>query len=246
MYLPQRVARMMAGAVITLALFDFAGQFAAYLLHYPDAPGLTHFIQLFDLDGSHNIPSYYEAFALLFSAGLLAMIGFSTRLGGKPYSGHWFGLAATFLYLSFDKALGVHGVWMAELGMLISPDNYYFAKTLPLLVAVGLFGLSYWKFFLALPFKSRLLFSGAALVFLAGSVGMEVIEGLYFSFENDFAGALLIIVENILEMSGIIFLIYALLSYQESYQRGFQGALRQSIRLVLKLRRSYRRKLRLS
>lgn len=233
--LSQKVVYVLACSVIILTLLNFIGQFIAFLQNYSDNPGLSHFIQLFNTDGTDNIPAFYEALALFVAGATLSLITVSGRARGAAFNGHWGVLAGVFFYLSFDKAFGIHGRWLAEIGMLISPNNYYFAKTLPMVAIVLIFGASYLKFFFQLPLKFRLLFCAAAAVFLGGSVGMEIVEGLYGNLYADFGGALLIMLENLLEMSGIVFLVYTLLAYQETERGGIAIKIYLPNRLFLKL-----------
>lgn len=211
--LPGKTARALGLVIICLTFINFALQLEAYLLHYPDNVLLDRLLNFFDPDRSGNLPGWYDVLTLLFSAGLLARLALSRNIS---YRAHWATLAAGFLYLSIDKALGIHGRWMAQLGMGLMDNNYYYGKALLVGGIALIFGLLYLKFFLNLPLKFRLLFAGATLTYLGGGLGLEMIEGIWIEYFGDgFSFICLTALENILEMSGILFLIYALLTYLE-------------------------------
>ena len=92
--------------------------------------------------------------------------------------------------------------------------------------------LAYLRFLFHLPRKTRLLFLGAGGLFVAGAIGMEMLAaGLDYyilqdareqkemadSMEMNVIYHALVVVEEFLEMLGIVVFVYALLSYISSY-----------------------------
>ena len=79
---------------------------------------------------------------------------------------------------------------------------------------MGLFGLSFFKFWLHLPPLPRRLFLAAALLFVGGALGIEMLNGAYVSRWGETWGYLALQhLEEFLEMWGIAILLYGLLSY---------------------------------
>lgn len=76
-------------------------------------------------------------------------------------------------------------------------------------------GLIYVRFLLALPASERRGLLGAALVFLAGALGVEMIGGMYLEAHDGGVKAapyvVLVHVEELLEMSGVLILLHVLL-----------------------------------
>ncbi len=81
------------------------------------------------------------------------------------------------------------------------------------------FAVKYFKFLLHLPKKTQHLFLLAATVYLSGTLGMEMLGGIlreYFG-RLGIITAIGILIEELLEMTGIVIFIYALLAYLSSF-----------------------------
>lgn len=80
---------------------------------------------------------------------------------------------------------------------------------------VLLLAVTYWRFLLHLPFRSRMLFLTSAVVYVGGALGMEMVGGWYA--QNYGSGNLSYVaiatLEETLEMLGVVIFIYALLRY---------------------------------
>jgi hypothetical protein len=66
-----------------------------------------------------------------------------------------------------------------------------------------------------LPFNFRIIFIFSGIVYLSGTVGMEIIDGLYANAYGDqnLFYFLLTTLEETLEIVGIMFFLYSLMSY---------------------------------
>jgi hypothetical protein len=81
------------------------------------------------------------------------------------------------------------------------------------------------RFFLQLPRTYQILFSVAAVTYLGGALGVEVITGYYEQLQGgvgrtDFVFELLVAVEECAEMSGVLIFIHALLLYLQAHVGG--------------------------
>ncbi|MBF2027395.1 MAG: hypothetical protein IGS48_11585 [Oscillatoriales cyanobacterium C42_A2020_001] len=181
------------------------------------------FSRLFDLDSENNIPTWYSSITLLICSGLLAIIAHQKQQQGDRFVNYWRGLALIFLGLSIDEASSIHEV-LAVFNQSLQLDGFLrFVWVIPAIVLLIIFSLFYWKFVQALPQKIKRLFLLAAALYISGAIVMEMIGGKYmkvFSFElpilknSGFVGmgmALLITLEEFLEMCGVAVFIYALL-----------------------------------
>ncbi len=87
---------------------------------------------------------------------------------------------------------------------------------------------SFWKFLMNLPFRTRNLFIIAGGCFVGGAIGIEMIGGQYadlYGEAQDMTYSVIATFEESLEMMGIILLIHALLDYITKY-----------IKLIVKIR----------
>ena len=100
----------------------------------------------------------------------------------------------------------------------------HYAWVLPGMAFVGLIGIIYLRFLLSLPRKTQRLFVLSAFVFVLGAIGVEMLSGASASQagEETFDYALIVTIEEFLEMLGVVVLIRALLEYIEGHLGGLQ------------------------
>jgi hypothetical protein len=210
----RRITWVLATIVLCLLLASTAGQLSKHLWGHDRLWG---FVRLFDLDQEGNVPTWYQAMALLVCAGLLTAIARHRRRLGAPYAVHWTVLAVIFLGLSIDEAASIHEMAVHPLRAAWPTRGiFYFAWVIPGGAAVLLVGLADLPFLAALPAPTRGLFIVAGAVYVGGAVGMELVEGYvvedYHGTEN-LAFIVASTVEEGLEMVGIVIFIRALMGY---------------------------------
>lgn len=229
---PRRVFRVLLGIVLGLCLANLAAQFARYFL---GRGALWGFTRVVDLDYENTIPAWYSSVALLLCSVLLAMIAAVKRQQRDRFKNHWAGLSAIFLLLSIDEAASLHELLIEPVRNSLKTDGYfYFAWVIPGLAFVFLVTVLYWKFLASLPVKTRNLVILSGVIFIGGAIGVEMLGGNYLqenaaniSYEN-FAGwrgmgvALILTLEEALEMIGVAIFVYALLDYMRNAAREFK------------------------
>lgn len=212
---PRKIIHVLGTTALLLVLANIAGQLTKYVWGHDAVYGL---IRLFDLDAENNIPSYFSALLLLVAALLLALITILKRTAHAAYEFHWALLACTFLYMAIDEAASIHellnGPTRNLLGQQASGVFFYGWVITGIAVALA-FGLSYLTFLLHLPTKTRWRVIIAAMLYLGGAIGMELIGGLHADLHGieNLTYAMAATVEESLEMAGVIVFIYALLNY---------------------------------
>jgi hypothetical protein len=206
------IRRITVGLVVMSGLFVVLGIVTQALSPGPAEPYTwTH---LFDLDAEAALPAWFQTTMLLGCALLLWWIG-SVR-AGEPIARSWKLLAAGFVYLSADENATIHetvGFWISHrfggaLGV--------YAWLIPGIAFVIVMGLASLKFLRQLPppFRRQLVIAGA--VYLAGAMGVELIEARLDELWGSLPFSMMVVVEESLEMAGMIVLIHALLSYLAS------------------------------
>jgi len=174
-----------------------------------------------NVDREKNLPSLYSTLTLVLCSLLLAMIALQKRAEGDRDRHHWTGLAAIFLFLGMDEALSFHEkIDKLIKGVVNTTGIFHYAWLLPALAGVVIVLGFYRPFWQRLPQQSRRLALAALATFLSGAVGMEMLAGLYVSYAqqwNRLLWAMMTLIEEGLEMAGVLILIYALLSYMANY-----------------------------
>ncbi len=182
------------------------------------------YVSLFGVRNEGKIPTWYSACTLLFSSILLATIASAKRVSHDRYLLHWIGLAIIFLFMSLDEATEIHEMMGHPLRSALNTKGFlYFAWVIPAIAFLMIFGLVYLRFLIDLPPKTRHLFLIAGIVYISGVLGMEMVgANLWYRYGSNLTYGIMATVEEILEMSGILIFIYALLDYLETYVKDMQ------------------------
>ena len=198
-------------AIFTLVAASVAGQVLKYRFNHDHMFGL---VNLFNLDGEMNLPTWYAATTLLTASVLLWIISRARRASGDGDARYWAGLAAIFLYLSADEAAFIHEL----LNPVLRPRHFlpgflYYGWVVAGIAAVAVVGLLYTGFVLRLAAPVRRLFILSAFLFVGGSLGIEMLSAQYAWRQgtDNLEYALLTTLEEAMEMTGVAVFIYALL-----------------------------------
>ena len=201
---------------IVIITFSVLGQIYKFTLNDGNDRYLT---TVFSLDEEHNIPTFFSTIMLLVSSLLFIAIGESKNDFEGRYRWHWTTLGLIFFGMATDEMLMFHEITITPLRKLLNTSGlFYYAWVIPAgLFLVALF-LWYRKFLAELPIKFRRLFILSGAIYIAGSMGMEMIGGLFTSQQgaNSLTYAMITNFEETLEIIGIILLIHVLFSYIES------------------------------
>lgn len=211
---PRRTLRFLLFVILGLNLASIVGQLTKYFL--PNYFLRDRLAWLFYLDAEKNIPSLYSVSTLLFCSILLATIAYVKKVAGNRYVSYWGALSIIFLYLSWDEAVSIHEKLIDPLrSMLNATGFFHFTWVIPGSIFVLLCLLGFWRFLGVLPKKTRRLFLIAGTFYVAGAIGIEMINGYHASVygEQNIVYAILTTLEESFEMLGIAVFIYALLSY---------------------------------
>lgn len=219
---PHRITRFLLVFISCLVAVSFFLKFTQYYLQ--DYLLRDLLASLFDINGEQNFPALYSWSALLFSAMLLATIAQIKKINGERYVLYWRGLAIIFAFLSIDEAMSIHEKFMDPLQARFNTSGiFHYAWVIPAGILVIIFGLTFYKFFAALPSKTKRLFLIAGVVYVTGALGLEMVAGIYAedSGEQNIVIAALTSIEEFMEMSGIAIFIYALLTYINTHLKGW-------------------------
>lgn len=211
---PQKVVTLLGIIIIGLVLANLAAIISVF---YFDHDNLLGFVPLFRLGYEENIPTLYSTVTMLLCSGFLAVIASAKKKLAKREYLYWAGLAAIFLFLSADEFATIHE-------RLISPFReglhtsgiFYFAWIIPYGVLGILLLLTYFRFLFSLTARTRNLMIIAGVIYVAGAMGFEMIDGYWYERHGaDIIYVLMTTCEETLEMTGILVFIYALMSYIE-------------------------------
>lgn len=195
---------------------------ALWFKHWPEGSSMFNVCKLFWLDTECNLPTLYQTFALLLSAGLLAVISFIVAMEKENYVFHWKLMSVVFLFLGIDENAQIHEVILEMFSQSLQGNLLLQNKTLitlvcrlPLILGVTFFAFTYMRFLLHLPRRTRWLFILSGVIYVGGALGLEMVSHAYANVHgkhNPIYGGLAT-VEEFMEMIGIATFLYALLDY---------------------------------
>lgn len=166
-------------------------------------------IALFDLDEEESFGTWFSAVILLIAGQLSLYEAYRGKHASQRWWLCWLCLGLGFHLLSVDEVAGMHEY--LNTAVEDTPWTTFAA------VLLGFVALFFLPFLWALPLRTRVLFIVAGLIYVGGAVGVE--RGTDWYQDNDLLDTLeynlWTVVEEFMEMSGIILYIYALLDYVE-------------------------------
>jgi hypothetical protein len=213
---PKKITIVFVYAAVLLLLANIIAQYMVLALGDDRFFG---FVPMFHFNEEKNAPTYFSSFILAFASVLLAVIAAANK--GKRYFWHWAGMSLIFLFISFDELVAVHEKFTRpirdalQLGGLL-----YYAWVIPYMLVVVMLALVYFRFIFNLPSKTRFRFILSAGLFMTGAVVAEMFGGSLvdeMGTSRNFPCAILMTLEELLEMGGTILFIYALFSYMQDY-----------------------------
>lgn len=174
--------------------------------------------ELFYIDREKNIPTLYSVLLLSLCAILIFIIAFHRR--GKPssYFPHWLGLAFGFSLMACDEFMMLHELFVRPMNKVLGEDRSAFLNfswVVPGIIVVTLLAVVYIRFLMKLPSRTRWLFIVAAILYLGGVIGMEILGGYIQKVYGDLQREYIIAchLEESLEYSGTVLFIYSLLDF---------------------------------
>jgi len=212
----QKIVRILLTITIVLNLLGLLRSIFEYVLGFEFGYEL---LEVFDLNDEQNIPAWYASAILLLCSLIIYLIYLYKQSHQDKYRQHWLWLGIIFAYLSLDEAISIHENF--KLRFLFAKDHILYNDSWVIVagILVAIFVLSYRRFLQHLPHKFSQLFFLSGFIYVLGSGGMEVVG----SFTQNFYGkasmvhAVAIVLEEFLEMIGIVLFIHTLLLYASSF-----------------------------
>jgi len=181
-------------------------------------PDKFDFVRMFDLDMERNIPTVFSS--LILAIASLCFYLLSKTQESKKYkeTKYWLGLSGVFLFLSFDEGAKIHEKLGDFTENFVEASGYlHYPWVLSYSLFVFILGILYMKFFLKMEKKVFFSFMLSAFIFLLGAVGFELLGANESSAHGTatVTYSVLYTIEESLEMYGVIYLIWILLTLLE-------------------------------
>lgn len=220
----KRIIQILGIVILIVLLMSSFSQMMKFVFQREQLMGIR-LSKLFFVGRESNVPTVVSAYGLLFAACLCGTIGLIEKQIKRPYAKHWLGLFFIFIFLSVDELAQLHEQTGTPLRLALKTSGLlYFAWVIPATVLVLLVGIIYAKFLRTLPPQILKLFLLGVFIYFLGSVGMEMLGGKYVEAygEQSLKLALMVTVEEAMEMFGVLMFNYAFLKYIKLYTPPFQ------------------------
>lgn len=231
---PALITRLIGAMALFLILASTAVHLAA---HFSGDYRNTGLMRLLNVDVEWNIPSFFSVLMLLFAALLLAVVTALERKQSRAHALHWTVLTLGFLFMAVDELVSMHEKLILPLRRVLGNEEFgvfYFAWVIPGMAIVVGAGLFFLKFLLRLPGRTKRSFIIAGLLYVGGVIGIELIAGRHaesFGFHN-LTYSILTLIEESLEMAGVVVFIDALLVYLAVQHREVRFGLANSVTTI--------------
>ena len=207
-----KVVKYLVIGMVFFAIVSTGVQISKYVFDFH-----SEWLDLFNLDRELNFPTWYSAFMLGFCALLLRIIAIGKNQQSDRFTKDWRLLSTIFGLMAIDEIISLHEIFIIpEVSEALNlPWFLHSMWVIPGMLFVVWFSQRYSKFVKHLPAKSQQHFAIAACTYIGGALVMEMV-GSHFAEsigQQHILYALIATVEEILEMTGIIMFIYALLYY---------------------------------
>lgn len=187
----------------------------------------------FNVDKEKNLPTWFSAAVLMLSACILWEVATTAKATGDRYARHWRGLSIIFAVLSLDEVAQAHEI-ASRSDLLTIGGASYLSWMVPVIPLVLVFGLSYLRFLIHLPVRTRWGMVAADCVFIGGAVGVEIMGAFvgrtptgqlqpgvaYLQY------LVMASVEELLEMLGSILFMYTAATHLQHLRQGLPGVTR--------------------
>lgn len=214
---PRQIVLALSAVAALLLCASMAGQTMRFVFDRDSVFGL---VQLFNVDMERNIPTFFTVMIALGNALLLLVVGLNSRSTAPHETWYWYVLAAGFVFIGYDEGFQVHEKLIAPMRSIMGsegPGIFHFGWVVPAIALVCVLGLIFLKFLLKLAALMQRRLLTAAVLYLGGCLGMEMLDGAYAAaFGMNYTYSLLVTIEEGLEMAGMIMLTHTLLCHLAS------------------------------
>jgi hypothetical protein len=211
---PKRFLIALTLIAVALVCLNFIVGFLRFELGHDTLWGFSGHKWLLDEEGT--IPAWYSSALMLLCAVLLAAIGGGVRDKNGAYVKHWLALSAIFVLMSLDEVASLHEMVNKVRDYFGASGAFYYPWVVPASVFLLVLGILYFKFLIALPRRTALIFVTAASIFVLGAIGMEMVgAALYASDDNEDQWGYFIstTIEETFELTGLLLFAYGLMDH---------------------------------
>ncbi|HBQ98901.1 MAG TPA: hypothetical protein DD761_10360 [Cyanobacteria bacterium UBA11691] len=214
---PFSITRVLTFLFLLFSLVNLIIQLAKYGFNYRQ-----EWMVIFNMDREMNFPTLYTVLLLAFCSFLFKLIFQLEKREKFPFASYWRVLHFIFAFMALDEGLQIHEIMIVpEVGKHL-PAIFSAVWVIP--YGVLTLGLIYYfsKFVNHLPRQIKKMTIAAGSLYVFGVLGLEMMGSIWIRIAGGMQNlvySLLASTEEMLEVTGLIVLIHALLIYITKYHR---------------------------
>jgi hypothetical protein len=185
---------------------------------YGDVPIKSSIANMFNLDMESNLPTFFSSAILMLSALLFYLLSKTSSEIEMEHRSYWLGLSFVFFFLSIDESAKIHEAVGDLIDSFVHSSGYLdYPWLIPYAILVLVLILFYIRFFWHMERKVFREFAAAAVIYLSGAIGFELLGAKEASSNgtDTLSYAVCSTLEESMEMIGVIILIHILLKLLE-------------------------------
>jgi len=215
---PERVFRLLFFIVIFLALAGYLAEYLQNFYSYEKYKLVKQYVRLFNL-GEGTIQTWFSSTLFFCCAFLLMVIAYVKRKISESFILHWSFLSLFFVVLSIDEFCEIHERFNL-FHISIGSGVFKFTWVLFAIPLVLILFFIYLNFIKHLPREIRKLVVIAGVLFISGSLVLEIIGGVHFAIYDNIRTFLIFgTLEEFLELLGTAVFLYGLIRYMNSHMK---------------------------
>ena len=208
---PRSAAWFLGEIIAFIICMNLVVLLVAHLGH-PRLAGLSH---LFIMDAENNLPTLAACVYWLLAATLAFLVARVQRSHGVPDL-RWLGLGLIMSFIALDEFAQLHEQLAEPMRKLLGYREFYVAWIVPVGILTSIVAAFYARLVFSLPKRTRRLFIGSGVVFVAGAACFEALGNwLVLHTTSTVPYELCAICEETLEMLGVTMLVCSLIAYFE-------------------------------
>lgn len=200
--------------IIIALLLIFIHTVILGIYYYIDDPDKFDFVRMFDLDMERNVPTLFSSLIFAISSFLFYLLSRLPKEQENRNRRYWLGLSFVFIFLSFDESAKIHEQLGDFTERFVDASGFlHYPWVISYSILVLILAAVYLRFFLKMKRKIFWSFVAAAVIFLSGALGFELLGANESSQHgtDTVTYSVLYTIEESLEMFGVIYLIHILL-----------------------------------
>ena len=216
---PDKVCQILLVTIMILIFTNILSDSGAFILNQYSSE--SHSGKLLQPDSELLLLACYSALSLGICSILVTIIACQKKLINSRYTRYWKFISLFFFLLAIDEIAMMQKILTILRGAVNTNarEFLHFTWVIPAFIFLLVFAMTFISFLKSLSKKIRTLFIWSGIIYVGGAVGLEMIGGYHAQMygENNFVYEMITIVEESLEMMGILVFIYSLLFYLQTY-----------------------------